>query len=1015
MNLPTKIFISISFFLFPVLGFSAEEPLILENADSLRTYFGRDSVITYLKEDVQFRQGETSLRSNEATWFKNQGMVVFKGEVKLTDGKTTIWADRAAYYRDERRALAEGRVKAWDEENQTKLTCSRMEYWRRERRILATGNPLLETIAEEGTRTTVQADSIELFPQENKGEAKGDVSIRRGELEATSGYGLFLFKEGRIILRESPVINQNGRRLTGRRMEIMVEDHRPKKVFVWGDAKGEYEDRDQVGRVSEWGWVTGKRMNITITEDRLEAIKVEGNSRSFYFSPPDTGLGGENRASSDSCRVDFSGGRANQVRMWGGVEGTYLSPSSEGGMDTVRYRGQSIVYSQGKIDLMGGAQIEYASYKLEADSIGYVLDSKILEAQGGPVFWDGNQELRGVRMAYNLETGRGKVRYGESNYEQGIYRGEEIVEVNPEVILVEGGRFTTCDLDTPHYHFWSKKMKIIPKDKVIAQPVVLYIADLPVAALPFCVFPIKPGRHSGILTFDLGVWDVSQRFVRNLGYYFAPSPYWDATLSLDYYERTGLILKGQARYTLRYKLEGQVGGSWKREREWVGSELTHRQRWDLNFRHYQNLSPTWKLTADGLFVSDKSYYSDIGFDPQERMNRSLHSHLTLSKRWETSSLNLSLNRYQNLDLNQTTQSLPSVRYSHPSSPLFKGEKGEEGWYHNLYFSFSSYLLNYSHKTGGKTDSHSGLDNHLSFTGPQKLRWMTISPSFNLRHTWWDKDKEGESLVHNTTYDLSLRANTTIYGTFLPHWGRITGFRHILKPSLSYSWKPEFKDQERFYSFGGIGPSAGERKVLGMSLNNIFQMKWGKEKPKKVELATLNLSTSYNFKALKRKWSYLNSNLRMRPFRGLGITLTSTYDLYSSQGELTLPHLKSLSLTTNLSLSGWEGEGEGRRPWRFGLSHHIKRTKGSPIKTNWLSGNLSINLTPNWRFSYQTRYDFVDRKFTSQNLKFHRDLHCWEAWFYWIPTGFRKGYYFRVNIKAIPEIKVEKGVGIRGIF
>ena len=155
MNLPTEIFIFILVLLSPVLGFSAEEPLILEHADSLLTYFGRDSVITYLKGDVQFRQGETSLRSNEATWFKNQRMVIFKGEVKLTDGETTIWADRVAYYRDERRALAEGRVKAWDEENQTKLTCGRMEYWRREGRILATGNPLLEAIEEEGARTTV--------------------------------------------------------------------------------------------------------------------------------------------------------------------------------------------------------------------------------------------------------------------------------------------------------------------------------------------------------------------------------------------------------------------------------------------------------------------------------------------------------------------------------------------------------------------------------------------------------------------------------------------------------------------------------------------------------------------------------------------------------------------------------------------------------------------------------------------------------------------------------------------
>ncbi len=1014
MNITRKIFISISFLLLPILGFSAEEPLILQNADSLRTYLGQDSVVTYLKGNVQFQQGGTFLRSDEATWFKKRQLAVFTGNVQLKDSTTTVWADKLSYYQAKGRSLAEGRVRAWDKENQTKLTCGRMEYWRGEGRILATQNPLLEA-REEEVPLTIGADSLEFFTHLNRGEARGKVSLRRGKLKATSGYGLFLLKEGRIILRGSPLIFQEGRRLTGRRMEIRLEDHRPKEVFVWEDARGEYESRDQRGEVTEWGWVTGREMSIAVADDELRAIKVKGNSTSFYSSPSDTGLAGENRASSDSCWVDFSAGRLSQVRMWGGVEGTYLSSSPEGGMDTVRYEAQSIVYSQGEIDLVGGAQLRYTSYKLEGDSIAYGIDSQLLQAQGQPVFWDGNQELKGEWMAYNLKTGRGRVRYGRSTYEQGIYRGEEIREVSQENILVKGGRFTTCDLDTPHYYFWSRKMKIIPKDKVIAKPVVLYIHDLPIAAIPFCIFPIKPGRHSGLLTFDLGLWEVSERFVRNLGYYFAPSPYWDATLSLDYYEKTGLLLKAQARYALRYRLQGQLRGSWKRERQWVGSELRHQQRWDLNFRHYHDLSPTWKLTADGLFVSDKSYYSDVGFSPQERMNRSLHSHLTLSKRWEQSSFNLSLDRYQNLDLGEITQSLPSVRYSHPPSPFIKGKKEESRWYQNIYLSFSSYLLHYSRKSGGAKEEHIGWENRLSLTGPQKLRWLTLSPAFNLEHTWWDKDKGGKYLVHNTTYDLSLRANTTIYGTFLAHWGRISGFRHILKPNLSYSWQPEFKNQDRFYSFAGIGPSGGERQTLGVGLNNIFQMKWGREKPKKLELATLNLTSSYNFKAPKRRWSDLRSNLRVRAYRGLGVTLTSTYDLYSDQDELTPPHLKSLSLTTDLSLSGWAGEEERRKPWRFGLSHRLYWIKGSPTKTEWLSGNFSFNPTLNWRISYQARYDLMERKLTSQSFKLHRDLHCWEAWFYWIPTGFRKGYYFRVNIKALPEIKVEKGKGIRGIF
>ena len=74
--------------------------------------------------------------------------------------------------------------------------------------------------------------------------------------------------------------------------------------------------------------------------------------------------------------------------------------------------------------------------------------------------------------------------------------------------------------------------------------------------------------------------------------------------------------------------------------------------------------------------------------------------------------------------------------------------------------------------------------------------------------------------------------------------------------------------------------------------------------------------------------------------------------------------------------------------------------------------MSFNLTAHWRIDYTGRYDVVERKFVSQRIEFYRDLHCWEARFVWEPTGIREGYYVRVNIKAIPEIKLERAKGLR---
>jgi hypothetical protein len=79
----------------------------------------------------------------------------------------------------------------------------------------------------------------------------------------------------------------------------------------------------------------------------------------------------------------------------------------------------------------------------------------------------------------------------------------------------------------------------------------------------------------------------------------------------------------------------------------------------------------------------------------------------------------------------------------------------------------------------------------------------------------------------------------------------------------------------------------------------------------------------------------------------------------------------------------------------------------------MSLSLDFSLTEKWHVNYLTHYDFTLKKIVEQSFVFYRDLHCWEGNFTWIANGVRQGYYFRINIKALPEVKVEKGmVGIR---
>ncbi|OQX77109.1 MAG: hypothetical protein B6D64_08780 [Bacteroidetes bacterium 4484_276] len=61
------------------------------------------------------------------------------------------------------------------------------------------------------------------------------------------------------------------------------------------------------------------------------------------------------------------------------------------------------------------------------------------------------------------------------------------------------------------------------------------------------------------------------------------------------------------------------------------------------------------------------------------------------------------------------------------------------------------------------------------------------------------------------------------------------------------------------------------------------------------------------------------------------------------------------------------------------------------------GDLSI--TPKWKLQFRTGYDFETREFTYTSIDVFRDLHCWEMFLNWIPTGSRKSWNFGINVKA----------------
>jgi lipopolysaccharide assembly outer membrane protein LptD (OstA) len=552
---------------------------------------------------------------------------------------------------------------------------------------------------------------------------------------------------------------------------------------------------------------------------------------------------------------------------------------------------------------------------------------KTLRLTGLPEFNEAGDVMKGEVMTYNFETRRGRVLRGRTKWEDGYYNGETLKMLNSKTLNVAEGSYTTCSLDTnPHFHFWSKQMKILINDKVIAKPIVLYAGHIPVFALPFVLFPVKKGRHSGILIPRYGESSLEGRYLRGIGYYWAPSDYWDVEPSIDFFEKSGFLFRADMNYQVRYKLSGSVSGSWTRKNFEIGG--LKERRWDLRVNHTQNLSPTATLMVYGNLVSSGNFYRELSSSREYRLQKEIYSNATLTKRFGGSwSTTVNLNQTRNLSTGEITESLPQISIrggQTPIIPISKGKKRgrtEIQWYNQVYVSYSSNLLSRRSLQKSASDGHlveqkaKGWDHSLRLSSSQKLfGWLNLNPSVNYREQWFDRSKvfslnsKTNSVESNfksgfyarRLFDLSASFGTKLYGTFYPWFLKEVVFRHVATPSVSYRYQPNFSE-DRFGYFQTIEDTLGKvyrkdrfenslfgstssssSKSLYFSLDNLFQMKIGEgEKAKRINLFNYTLSSSYNWKAKEYRLGDLNSAFRANPLQNMDVSFRALYNFYQT--------------------------------------------------------------------------------------------------------------------------------------
>ncbi len=419
--------------------------------------------------------------------------------------------------------------------------------------------------------------------------------------------------------------------------------------------------------------------------------------------------------------------------------------------DTIAYDADKIEYDiQERILLLtGNCVVTYQDMRLYADTIHYLLDEDLLLASGVPQLIEGTDTVTGETMVYNLITKRGKVKYATARSGGGGYTGIQIAKGDSSTYYIEQGDYTSCALiDTPHYFFYSKNIKVTPGDKAISRPIILNIGDAPVMALPYYVLPLERGRQSGFLRPRWG-GNVNQGgYLDNVGYYWVINDYMDATLSGKVQEFQDWIIQTQGRYALKYWLSGNISARYAQSRDL----LRESNRWSLDYRHDQNLVPdaSLRLSGSGNLVSDRSFYTEYSEDTTELLNQKINANLTLSKRFSSinASGSINWNRDHNLRTEIIDENLPTANFSLPNRPLIPQSESapadeEPAWYNKIYYSYNAQGMHKRRLYKGdsldlKDISLLGLTQSVNLSAPLTvLRWFTVSPSFSAQLTGFD--------------------------------------------------------------------------------------------------------------------------------------------------------------------------------------------------------------------------------------------------------------------------------------
>lgn len=609
-----------------------------------------------------------------------------------------------------------------------------------------------------------------------------------------------------------------------------------------------------------------------------------------------------------------------------------------------------------EIYLHNGADVTYITTQLQADYIslnmeqstayaeGVLVDSATGEVSGAPHFKDGTQEFDSKNLKYNFRSGKGIVSNIVMSEGDGFIQGEITKRINDSIYCMKQGKYTTCDNhDHPHFYLGMTKAKMIRGDKVVSGPAYISIADvkLPIG-VPFGFFPFSKKGTSGVIIPTYTEEKMRGFGLRDGGYYWAASEYFDAALTGTIYTNGSWALDLGSNYKKRYKFSGsfQFGMSKNTYGEKTDADYSKTSSWSVKWTHSQdskaNPYSTFSASVD-LSSANNNYYNSTSLN--EIANQRKSSSISFSRKWPDLPINISTSLSHNQNSADTTISLTLPNLNLKVSQIYpfrkKVRSGKYKWYENIGFTYSfemknnintkEYLLGDSFKNLAK-DWKNGFKHNIPLTLSLKpFNNFSITPSFQytgigvlktIRKNWVvDSTLSQGGYVktdtvmgfrygHNYSGSISASYTPTIYGMYSAknEERRLVAVRHVLRPSISANYTPKMGVDRKKYWYSYTNAKTGKEVEYSIFEGQPYNIP-GNSK----ESGSINFSLDNNLEMKVKNYADTTGENPTKKIKLIeSLKLSTSYNIFADSlnfSNISLSARTKLFNTVTINVSG----------------------------------------------------------------------------------------------------------------